>query len=131
MSERGGRALVAPLARRRIKLESKGKVRSHKKMSKRLPAGSGDLASVPKGKDYADGKSGGIDDRGVLQGGARQHAGVQGVAQGRVDRGRARHVHATHQLLDRAKRVWHIRRAARRSRWQVANSSRCSGCDHG
>ena len=51
MSERGGRALVAPLARRRIKLEAKGKTRPHKKIARRLPAGSGDLASVPKGKD--------------------------------------------------------------------------------
>ena len=56
MSERAGRALVAPLARKRTKLEAKGKVRSHKKIAKRLPAGSADLASVPKGKDYVGGK---------------------------------------------------------------------------
>ena len=56
MSERTSRALVAPLARKRTKLEAKGKIRSHKKIAKRLPAGSADLASVPKSKDYVGGK---------------------------------------------------------------------------
>ena len=63
MSESGSRALVAPLARKRIKLEAKGKVRPHKQIARRLPAGSGDLASVPKGKDYVGGKkSGGVEE---------------------------------------------------------------------
>ena len=44
-----------------MKLEAKGKSRSHKKIARRLPAGSGDLASVPKGKDYAK-KSGGVEE---------------------------------------------------------------------
>ena len=51
MSERG-RALVAPLARRRVKLEAKGKHRPHKAIAKRLPAGSADLKSIPKGRQY-------------------------------------------------------------------------------
>ena len=63
MSERGSRALVAPLARRRMKLEAKGKFRPHKKIARQLPAGSGDLASVPRGKDYVGGKkSGGVEE---------------------------------------------------------------------
>ena len=51
MSE-SGRALVAPLARRRVKLEAKGKHRPHKAIAKRLPAGSADLKSIPKGRQY-------------------------------------------------------------------------------
>ena len=55
---RRSRALVAPLARRRIKLEAKGKVRPHNKIARRLPAGSGDLASVPShaGSSYGQGQ---------------------------------------------------------------------------
>ena len=45
--------LVAPLARRRTQLKEKSKVRAHKKIKPRLPAGSGVLGAVPKGKDFA------------------------------------------------------------------------------
>ena len=51
MSPRSSR-LVAPLARRRTQLKEKGKVRPHKQIARRLPAGSGVLGAVPKGKDY-------------------------------------------------------------------------------
>ena len=46
------RALVAPLARKRKHLEQKGATRPHKAIAGRLPAGSAELHSVPKGKDY-------------------------------------------------------------------------------
>ena len=45
--------LVAPLARRRTQLKEKAKHRPHKQIARRLPAGSGVLGAVPKGKDYA------------------------------------------------------------------------------
>ena len=44
--------LVAPLARRRTQLMEKGKTRSHRTIHKRLPAGAGDLARIPKGKEF-------------------------------------------------------------------------------
>ena len=44
--------LVAPLQRRRSMLQEKAKTRDHKKMTKKLPAGSAALAKVPKGKDF-------------------------------------------------------------------------------
>ena len=44
--------LVAPLARRRTQLMEKGKTRSHRAIHKRLPAGAGDLARIPKGKEF-------------------------------------------------------------------------------
>ena len=47
--------LVAPLARRRTQLKEKGKTRPHKQIVKRLPAGSGVLGAVPKGKDFTSG----------------------------------------------------------------------------
>ena len=50
--------LVAPLARRRLKLKEKGKVRPHKQIARRMPAGSSALGSVPKGNDYASAQSG-------------------------------------------------------------------------
>ena len=50
--------LVAPLARRRLQLKEKGKVRPHKQIARRLPAGSSALGSVPKGNDYASAQSG-------------------------------------------------------------------------
>ena len=54
---------VPRVARRRMKLEAKGKFRPHKKIARQLPAGSGDLASVPRGKDYVGGKkSGGVEE---------------------------------------------------------------------
>ena len=59
MSERGGRALVAPLARTRIKLEAKGKVRPQK-IARRLPAGLGGLGVCAEEQGYVGGnKSGG------------------------------------------------------------------------
>ena len=51
--------LVAPLARRRTQLKEKAKVRPHKQIAKRLPAGSGVLGAVPKGKDYTSATKGG------------------------------------------------------------------------
>ena len=45
--------LAAPLARRRTQLKEKGKTRPAKQIARRLPAGSGALDAVPKGKDYA------------------------------------------------------------------------------
>ena len=51
--------LIAPLARRRTQLKEKGTTRPHKQISRRLPAGSGVLVAVPKGKDYATAKKGG------------------------------------------------------------------------
>ena len=51
-------SLVAPLARRRTQLKEKGKTRAHKQIVRRLPAGSGALSSVPKGKDFASAQSG-------------------------------------------------------------------------
>ena len=50
--------LVAPLARRRTQLKEKAKIRPEKQIARRLPAGSGVLAAVPKGKDYASAKRG-------------------------------------------------------------------------
>ena len=44
--------LVKPLQRRRTMLHEKAKVRDNKKMAKKLPAGSGALTNVPKGKDF-------------------------------------------------------------------------------
>ena len=44
--------MVAPLAQKRKHLESKGATRKHKAIAGRLPAGTADLKSVPKGKDY-------------------------------------------------------------------------------
>ena len=49
----GAAPLVAPLARRRTQLREKGKVRAHKHITRRLPAGASALASVPKGMDFA------------------------------------------------------------------------------
>ena len=46
------RALVAPLARRRTQLQEKAKYRPEKKIARRLPAGAGALAKIPKGKDF-------------------------------------------------------------------------------
>ena len=58
MPATGSAGLVAPLARRRTQLKEKGKVRAHKQIAKRLPAGSGALGSVPKGKDFARAQGG-------------------------------------------------------------------------
>ena len=58
MSDTKGRGLVAPLARRRTQLTEKGKHRPHKQIARRLPAGSGVLGAVPKGKDYASASNG-------------------------------------------------------------------------
>ena len=58
MPATGSAGLVAPLARRRTQLKEKGKTRSHKLIVKRLPAGSGVLGAVPKGKDYASAQKG-------------------------------------------------------------------------
>ena len=44
--------LVALLARRRTQLMEKGKTRSHRAIHKRLPADAGDLARIPKGKEF-------------------------------------------------------------------------------
>lgn len=44
--------LVAPLNRRRTQLKEKGKTRSSKMITKRLPAGSGALKAIPTGKDF-------------------------------------------------------------------------------
>ena len=52
MSDLSGRGLVAPLARKRKHLERKGATRKHKAIAGRLPAGSAELESVPKGKDF-------------------------------------------------------------------------------
>ena len=100
-----------------MKLEAKGKSRSHKKIARRLPAGSasGDLASVPKGKDYVGAKkSGGMEEycaavRGATKTfkesrGAQPHTGPSPPRQNTICT-----LHATHQLLGRAQRVWHIR----------------------
>ena len=53
-----GECLVAPLARRRTQLKEKGKTRDNKQMVKRLPAGSGALGAVPKGKDFTSSTGG-------------------------------------------------------------------------
>ena len=53
-----GRGLVAPLARKRKHLERKGATRKHKSIAGRLPAGAGDLESVPKGKDFVTSSQG-------------------------------------------------------------------------
>ena len=85
------RALVAPLARKRQRLVQKGKTRPHKAIAPRLPAGAGDLKSVPKGKEYMTGrvKKGGKAEasrrRGLLPGGARLHGDAHRVSQGDVD----------------------------------------------
>ena len=42
--------LLAPYARRRTQLKEKGKTRPHTAIVKRLPAGSGDIDTIPKGK---------------------------------------------------------------------------------
>ena len=98
MSERGGRALVAPLARRRIKLEAKGKTRPHKKIARRLPAGSGDLASVPKGKDYVGGsKSGGVEE---------YCAAVRGATETFKESHRAESTAAEHDMYMRLINCW-------------------------
>ena len=44
--------LLAPLARRRTQLKEKGVTRPHSKIAPRLPAGSSDLAGLPKGRDF-------------------------------------------------------------------------------
>ena len=51
--------IIAPLARRRTQLKEKAKTRPHKQIARRLPAGSGVLGAVPKGKDYVKAKKGG------------------------------------------------------------------------
>ena len=58
MAATGSAGLVAPLARRRTQLKEKGKTRPHKLIAKRLPAGSGVLGAVPKGKEYASAHNG-------------------------------------------------------------------------
>ena len=65
------RALVAPLARKRQRLVHKGKTRPHKAIAPRLPAGAGDLKSVPKGKEYMTAR--------VKKGG--KHHGVEAYCQ--------------------------------------------------
>ena len=107
-------------ARRRTQLKEKGKTRSHKLIVKRLPAGSGVLDAVPKGKDYASaqqGKKKQVDIgaycqavRGATETFKEGHRATSTALFG------ARHVHAPHQLLGRAKRLWHLRCPSRECR---------------